>query len=89
MLFLLSLGESITEWIASNINGDLFIGCICGAIIVIIIMSIVKPNKLWIDKSSLSATLIFLILYKLRLINTTNTLIVLGGHGACLNNSKT
>lgn len=46
VLFLLSLGESITEWIASNINGDLFIGCICGVIIAIIIMSIVKPNKL-------------------------------------------
>lgn len=46
MLFLLSLGESITELIASNINGDLFIGCICGVIIAIIIMSIVKPNKL-------------------------------------------
>lgn len=46
VLFLLSLGESITELIASNINGDLFIGCICGAIIAIIIMSIVKPNKL-------------------------------------------
>ena len=45
VLFLLSLGESITELIASNTNGDLFIGCICGAIIVIIIMSIVKPNK--------------------------------------------
>lgn len=46
MLFLLSLGESITELIASNINGDLFIGCICGAIIAIIIMSIVKPDKI-------------------------------------------
>lgn len=47
VLFLLSLGESITELIASNINGDLFIGCICGAIIaIIIIMSIVKPNKI-------------------------------------------
>lgn len=46
VLFLLSLGESITELIASNINGDLFIGCICGVIIAIIIMSIVKPNKL-------------------------------------------
>lgn len=46
VLFLLSLGESITELIASNINGDLFIGCICGSIIAIIIMSIVKPNKL-------------------------------------------
>lgn len=46
MLFLLSLGESLSEWITSNINGDLFTGCICGAIIAIIIMSIVKPNKL-------------------------------------------
>ena len=46
MLFLLSLGESLSEWIASNINGDLFIGYICGAIIAIVIMSIVKPDKL-------------------------------------------
>lgn len=46
VLFLLSLGESIIELIASNINGDLFISCICGVIIAIIIMSIVKPNKL-------------------------------------------
>jgi hypothetical protein len=46
VLFLLSLGESITELIASNINGDLFIGCICGVIIAIIIMSIVKPNNI-------------------------------------------
>lgn len=46
VLFLLSLGESITELIASNINGDLFISCICGVIIAIIIMSIVKPNKI-------------------------------------------
>ena len=46
VLFLLSLGESITELIASNINGDLFIGCICGAIIAIIIMSIVKSDKI-------------------------------------------
>jgi hypothetical protein len=46
VLFLLSLGESITELIASNINGDLFIGCICGVIIAIIIMSIVKPDKI-------------------------------------------
>lgn len=44
--FLLSLGESIIELIAFNINGDLFISCICGDIIAIIIMSIVKPNKL-------------------------------------------
>lgn len=46
VLFLLSLGESLSEWIASNINGDLFISCIWGAIIAIIIMSIVKPNKI-------------------------------------------
>lgn len=46
MLVLLSLGESITELIAPNINGDLFIGCICRAIIAIIIMSIVKPDKI-------------------------------------------
>lgn len=46
VLFLLSLGESLSEWIASNINGDLFIGCIYGAIIAIIVMSIVKPNNI-------------------------------------------
>lgn len=46
ILFLLSLGESVAEWFASNINGDLFIGYICGVIIAIIVMSIVKPNKL-------------------------------------------
>lgn len=46
MLFLLSLGESLSEWIASNINGDLFIGCICCAIIAIIVMSIVKSNNI-------------------------------------------
>lgn len=44
--FLLSLGESIIELIAFNVNGDLFIGCICEVIITIIIMFIVKPNKL-------------------------------------------
>ena len=47
VLFLLSAAESLADWFASNINGDLFIGCICGAIIaIIIIMSIVKPDKL-------------------------------------------
>lgn len=45
VLFLLSAAESLADWFASNINGDLFIGCICGAIIAIIIMSIVKPDK--------------------------------------------
>lgn len=46
VLFLLSAAESLADWFASNINGDLFIGCICGAIIAIVIMSIIKPNKL-------------------------------------------
>lgn len=46
VLFLLSAAESLADWFASNINGDLFIGCICGAIIAIIIMSIVKPDKI-------------------------------------------
>lgn len=51
VLFLLSLGESISEFIASNINGDLFIDYICGAIIAIVIvfiviMLIVKPDKI-------------------------------------------
>lgn len=46
VFFLLSAIESLADWFASNINGDLFIGCICGAIIAIIIMSIVKPDKI-------------------------------------------
>lgn len=46
VLFLLSAVESLADWFASNINGDLFIGCICGAIIAIIIMSIVKSDKI-------------------------------------------
>lgn len=45
VLFLLSAGESLADWFASIIDGDVFIGCICGAIIVIAIMSIVKSNK--------------------------------------------
>ena len=46
VLLALCAGESIASHLANVINGDLFIGCICGAIIAIIIMSIVKPNKL-------------------------------------------
>lgn len=46
VLFLLSATESLADWFASVIDGDVFIGCIIGAIIAIIIMSIVKPDKI-------------------------------------------
>jgi hypothetical protein len=46
VLFLLSAAESLADWFASVIDGDLFIGCICGAIIAIVIMSIVKRDKI-------------------------------------------
>lgn len=46
MLFLLSAAESLADWFASVIDGDLFIGCICGVIIAIVIMSIVKRDKI-------------------------------------------
>lgn len=45
VLFLLSAAESLADWFASNINGDIFLGCIITAIIAIIIASIVKPDK--------------------------------------------
>lgn len=46
VLFLLSAAESLADWFASVIDGDVFIGCIIGAIIAIIIISIVKPDKI-------------------------------------------
>lgn len=46
VLFLLSAAESLADWFASVIDGDVFIGCIIGVIIAIIIMSIVKPDKI-------------------------------------------
>ena len=46
VLLALCAGESIASHLANVINGDLFIGCICGAIIAIVIMSIVKPDKI-------------------------------------------
>lgn len=45
VLFLLSAAESLVDWFASVIDGDAFIGCIIGAIITVVVLSIVKPNK--------------------------------------------
>lgn len=45
VLFLLSAAESLADWFASVIDGDVFIGCIIGAIIAIIVLSIIKPDK--------------------------------------------
>ena len=42
VLFLLSAAESLADWFASVIDGDVFIGCIIGAIVV---LSIIKPDK--------------------------------------------
>lgn len=46
VLLALCANESIASHLANVINGDLFIGCICGAIIAIVIMSIVKRDKI-------------------------------------------
>jgi hypothetical protein len=45
VLFLLSAAESLADWFASVIDGDVFIGCIIGAIIVVVVLSIIKPDK--------------------------------------------
>ena len=45
VLFLLSAAESLTDWFASNINGDVFIGFLLGVVIAITIASIIKPDK--------------------------------------------
>ena len=42
VLFLLSAAESLADWFASVIDGDVFIGCIIGAVVV---LSIIKPDK--------------------------------------------
>ena len=41
VLFLLSAAESLADWFASVIDGDVFIGCI----IAIVVLSIIKPDK--------------------------------------------
>lgn len=45
VLFLLSAAESLADWFASVINGEVFIGFLLGVVIVITIASIIKPDK--------------------------------------------
>jgi len=45
VLFLLSAFESLADWFASNINGEVFIGFLLGVVIAITIASIIKPDK--------------------------------------------
>lgn len=45
VLFLLSAAESLADWFASVINGEVFIGFLLGVAIAITIASIIKPDK--------------------------------------------
>lgn len=45
VLFLLSVAESLADWFASVINGEVFIGFLLGIVIAITIASIIKPDK--------------------------------------------
>lgn len=45
VLFLLSAAESLVDWLASNINGEVFIGFLLCVVIAITIASIIKPDK--------------------------------------------
>lgn len=45
VLFLLSAAESLVDWFASVINGDVFIGFLLGIALAITIASIIKPDK--------------------------------------------
>lgn len=45
VLFLLSAGESLADWFASVIDGDVFIGFLLGVVIAITIASIIEPDK--------------------------------------------
>lgn len=45
VLLLLSAAESLADWFASVIDGDVFIGCVIGVIIAVIVLSIIKPDK--------------------------------------------
>lgn len=45
VLFLLLAVESLADWFASNINGEVFIGFLLGVVIAITIASIIKPDK--------------------------------------------
>lgn len=43
--FLLSAAESLIDWFVSVIGGNVFIGCIVDAIIAIVVLFIIKPDK--------------------------------------------
>lgn len=45
VLFLLSASESLADWFASVINGEVFIGFLLGVVIAITIASIIKPDE--------------------------------------------
>lgn len=45
VLFLLSAVESLADWFASNINGEVVIGFLLVVVIAITIASIIKPDK--------------------------------------------
>lgn len=45
VLFLLSAVESLADWFASNINGEVFIGFLLVVVIAITIASIIKPDE--------------------------------------------
>ena len=45
VLFLLSAAESLVDWFASNINGEVFIGFLLSVVIAITIASIIEPDK--------------------------------------------
>lgn len=45
VLFLLSAIESLADWFASVIDGEVFIGFLLGVVIAITIASIIKPDK--------------------------------------------
>lgn len=45
VLFLLSAAESLADWFASNINGEVFIGFLLGVVIAITIASIIEPDE--------------------------------------------
>ena len=45
VLFLLSAAESLADWFASVINGEVFIGFLLGIVIAITIASIIKSDK--------------------------------------------
>lgn len=45
VLLLLSAAESLADWFASNINGEVFIGFLLVVAIAIIIASIINPDK--------------------------------------------